>query len=33
MTTTDKQEEEKFMDGILEMARALSDLQDRAVED
>ena len=33
MTTKDKQKEEEFMDGILEMARALSDLQDRAVED
>ena len=32
MTTKDKQKEEKFMDGILEMAKALSELQDRAVE-
>lgn len=32
MTTIDKQEEEKFMNGILEMAKSLSDLQDRAVE-
>jgi len=32
MTTIDKQEEGKFMNGILEMSRALSDLQDRAVE-
>ena len=32
MTTKDKQKEEEFMDGILGMARALSELQDRAVE-
>ena len=32
MTTKDKQQEEEFMDGILEMAKALSELQDRAVE-
>lgn len=32
MTTKDKQKEEEFMDGILGMAKALSDLQDRAVE-
>ena len=32
MTTIDKQEEEKFMNGFLEMAKALSELQDRAVE-
>lgn len=32
MTTIDKQEEEKFMNEILEMAKALSNLQDRAVE-
>lgn len=31
-TTTDKQKEEEFMNEILEMAKALSDLQDRAVE-
>ena len=32
MTTIDMQEEGKFMNGIQEMARTLSDLQDRAVE-
>ena len=32
MTTIDKQEEEKIMNGFLEMAKALSELQDRAVE-
>lgn len=32
MTTIDKQEDEEFMNGIMEMAKALSDLQDRAVE-
>ena len=32
MTTIDKQEEGKIMNGIQEMARAISDLQDRAVE-
>lgn len=32
MTTKDKQKEEEFMDGILGMAKALSELQDRAVE-
>ncbi len=32
MTTIDKQKEEKFMNGFLEMAKALSELQDRAVE-
>ena len=32
MTTIDKQKEEEFMDGILGMAKALSELQDRAVE-
>ena len=31
-TTTYKQKEEEFMNEILEMAKALSDLQDRAVE-
>lgn len=31
-TTTDKQKEEEFMNEILEMAKSLSDLQDRAVE-
>ena len=30
--TRGKQKEEEFMDGILGMAKALSDLQDRAVE-
>ena len=32
MATKDKQKEEEFMDGILGMAKALSELQDRAVE-
>ena len=32
MTTIDKPEDEEFMNGIMEMAKALSDLQDRAVE-
>lgn len=32
MTTIDMQEDEEFMNGIMEMAKALSDLQERAVE-
>ena len=32
MTTKNKQKEEEFMDEILEMARTLSELQDRAVD-
>ena len=32
MTTKDKQKEEDFKNGFLEMAKALSELQDRAVE-
>ena len=32
MTSTDKPKEEEFKNGILEMAKALSDLQVRAVE-
>jgi hypothetical protein len=32
MTTKDKQKEEEFMDGILGMTKALSELQGRAVE-
>lgn len=32
MTTKDKQKEKEFMDGIQRMVKALSDLQDRAVE-
>lgn len=31
MTTMDKQNEDNFKDGILEMAKALADIQDRAV--